>query len=139
MLAKVKTPYFMNGPDLKKRIKTKSQGLRFCSRFLWSDCGQILRHQYGIFCRWVAEVLPCETSPAAGSKEERRFSQTIASVASDWFLKKNGLLIKTNKSPVLAAKVQDMTDRYDFAKLHKQIFFSNWKYFLSSLYFIYLL
>ena len=34
------------------------------------------------FCRWVADVLPSERSPAAGSEEEILFSQTIASIAS---------------------------------------------------------
>ena len=48
-----------------------------------------------------------------------------------------GCLLKTNKSAVLVAKVQDMTDRYDIANLQKHIFFSNWKNFLSSLYFIF--
>ena len=51
--------------------------------------------------------------------------------------KKMGCLLKTNKSAVLVAKVQDMTDRYDIANLQKHIFFSNWKNFLSSLYFIF--
>ena len=31
--------------------------------------------------------------------------------------------MKTNKSAVLMAKVQDMTDRYDIANLQKHIFF----------------
>ena len=56
-------------------------------------------------------VLPCETSQEAGSKEERLFSQTIASIASVSFLK--------NNSAVLVAKVQDMTDRYDVTNLQK--------------------
>ena len=33
------------------------------------------------------------------------------------FEKKNALLIKSNKSAVLADKVQDMTDRYDYILL----------------------
>ena len=33
------------------------------------------------------------------------------------------MLIKTNKSAVLVAKVQDMTDQYDIANLQKHIFF----------------
>ena len=57
------------------------------------------------FCRWVADVLPCETSPAARTKEERLISQTT-SIASVWFLKKKmGCQIKTNKSAVLVAKL----------------------------------
>ena len=50
------------------------------------------------------------------------------------------MLIKANKSPVLVAKLQDMTGRYDFAILQKQIFFfPNWKNFfeLFVFYFIY--
>ena len=34
----------------------------------WPDSRQILCHHYGIFCRWVAEVPPCETS-LCSSKE----------------------------------------------------------------------
>ena len=32
------------------------------------------------FCRWVAEIIPCETSSAAKSEEKRSFSQIISSL-----------------------------------------------------------
>ena len=35
------------------------------------------------FCRWVAEIIPCETSSAAKSEEKRLFSQAMSSL--NWF------------------------------------------------------
>ena len=32
--------------------------------------GQILHYHYGIFCCWVAEVLPCEMSPSGDEQGE---------------------------------------------------------------------
>ena len=37
------------------------------------------------FCRWVAEIIPCETSSAAKSEEKRLFSQAMSSL--NWFFR----------------------------------------------------
>ena len=42
----------------------------------WPDSRLILHHHYGIFCRWVAEVPPHETSPCNGYTEQNFQSNT---------------------------------------------------------------
>ena len=39
----------------------------------WYTCASSIRN----FCHWVADVLPCETSPVERSEEKRLFSQSI--------------------------------------------------------------
>ena len=39
-----------------------------------------LRHQYGNFCRWVADVPPRDTSPAVKREEKQMFSQATTNM-----------------------------------------------------------
>ena len=55
----------------EKRKRVACENIRFSSLFI---AGDVSRGVWN-FCRWVADVPPRETSPAAKSEEKRMFSQ----------------------------------------------------------------
>ena len=57
----------------------------------WYTCASLIRN----FCHWIADVLPCETSPVERSEEKRLFSQSIQNPRLSWITLHGTIIFRT--------------------------------------------